>query len=139
VTVPKAGRGAAFGDIDNNGTVDVAINNVHDVPDLFLTTANPANHWIVVKLVGTTSNRSAIGARVRVVTGSVTQMLEVHGGGSYISQDDLRVHAGVGAAARIDRLEVRWPNGLEERWTDVAPDQILTLTEGRGTRAGGSQ
>jgi hypothetical protein len=136
-TVPKAGRGAAFGDIDNNGTVDVAINNVHDVPDLFLTTGDPANHWIGVRLVGTTSNRSAIGARVRIVTGAVTQTFEVHGGGSYISQDDLRVHAGLGAAAGVDRLEVRWPNGLEEQWTNLRADQIVSLTEGRGTRSGG--
>jgi hypothetical protein len=138
-TVPKAARGAAFGDIDNNGTVDIAVNNVYDAPDLFLTTANPANHWIVVRLVGTVSNRSAIGARVRVVTGGVAQTLEVHGGGSYISQDDLRVHAGLGMATKVDRLEVRWPNGLVEGWKDVPADQILTLTEGRGTPAGGSQ
>jgi len=139
VTVPRAGRGSAFGDIDNNGTVDVAINNVYDAPDLFLTTADPANHWLGVQLVGTTSNRSAIGARVRVVTGGLTQTFEVHGGGSYISQDDLRVHAGLGTATRVDRLDVRWPNGLEERWTGVAADGFVTLTEGRGARVEGAR
>lgn len=138
-TDPKAGRGTAFGDVDNNGTVDVAINNVHDTPDLFLTKADPANHWLLVRLVGTTSNRSAIGARVRAVTGAVTQTGEVRGGGSYISQNDLRVHFGLGTATKVDRLEVRWPNGLEERWDAVASNRLLVLTEGTSTPAGGAR
>jgi hypothetical protein len=132
-TSPKAGRGTAFGDIDNNGTVDVAINNVHDTPDLFLTSAPAANRWLLLRLVGTRSNRSAIGARVTVRAGAVVQIQEVRGGGSYISQNDLRVHFGLAAAARVDRLEVRWPNGLEEVWQDVAANQVLTLSEGTGT------
>ena len=132
-TSPKAGRGTAFGDIDNNGTVDVAINNVHDTPDLFLTSAPAANRWLLLRLVGSRSNRSAIGARVTVRAGAVVQIQEVRGGGSYISQNDLRVHFGLGAAARVDRLEVRWPNGLEEVWQGVAANQVLTLTEGTGT------
>ncbi len=132
-TSPKAGRGTAFGDIDNNGTVDVAINNVHDTPDLFLTSAPAANHWLLLRLVGTRSNRSAIGARVTVRAGSVVQIQEVSGGGSYISQNDLRVHFGLGATSRVDRLDVRWPNGLEEMWQGVAANQVLTLTEGTGT------
>jgi len=132
-TSPKAGRGTAFGDIDNNGTVDVAINNVHDTPDLFLTSAPAANRWLLLRLVGSRSNRSAIGARVTVRAGAVVQIQEVRGGGSYISQNDLRVHFGLAAAARVDRLEVRWPNGLEEVWQDVAANQVLTLSEGTGT------
>jgi enediyne biosynthesis protein E4 len=131
-TSPKAGRGTAFGDIDNNGTVDVAINNVHDTPDLFLTSAPATNRWLLLRLVGTRSNRSAIGARVTVRTGAVVQIQEVRGGGSYISQNDLRVHFGLGATSRVDRLEVRWPNGLEEGWQGVAVNQVLTLTEGTG-------
>jgi enediyne biosynthesis protein E4 len=138
-TIPKAGRGTAFGDIDNNGTVDVIINNVHDTPDLFLTKADPANHWLLLRLIGTRSNRSAIGARVRIVTGAVTQAYEVRGGGSYISQNDLRVHVGLGPATKADRIDVRWPNGLEERWSDVRADQLLVLTEGTGTLVGGSR
>jgi len=138
-TNPKAGRGTAFGDVDGNGTVDVAINNVHDTPDLFLTRA-PADHrWLIVRLVGTTSNRSAIGARVRAVTGGAAQVQEVRGGGSYLSQNDLRVHFGLGTAARVDRLEVRWPNGSTEQWTDVKADQVLTLTEGTGASPQGSR
>ena len=131
-TTPKAGRGAAFGDIDNNGTIDVAINNVHDTPDLFLTKAAARPRWLLLRLVGTTSNRSAIGARVRIVTGRSPRCTRFAGGGSYLSQNDLRVHAGLGAAASADRIEVRWPNGLEELWENVASNQVLTLEEGRG-------
>jgi hypothetical protein len=135
-TTPRAGRGTAFGDIDNDGTVDVAINNVHETPDLFLTQAPAANRWLLVALVGKESNRSAIGARVTITAGGVTQVQEVRGGGSYLSQNDLRVHFGLAAAARVDSLQVRWPNGREERWTNVDSNQILTLTEGTGTAAG---
>jgi hypothetical protein len=135
-TTPKAGRGSAFGDYDNDGDVDVLINNVHDAPDLFRLDTNPAQHWLSLKLVGTRSNRSAIGARVRCTAGGVTQVGEVRGGGSYISQNDLRVHFGLGPAATVDRLEVRWPNGQEEQWSGVAVDRILTLKEGDGRPMG---
>jgi len=136
VTTPKAGRGAAFGDYDNDGDVDVVVNNVHDAPDLFRLETTTAHHWLLLKLVGTRSNRSAIGARVRCVVGNTTLVDEVRGGGSYISQNDLRVHFGLGSAARVDRLEVRWPSGLTEAWTDVAGDRILELREGTGKAAG---
>jgi hypothetical protein len=130
VTDPKAGRGAAFGDVDNDGDVDVVVNNVHDTPDLFRTRADPAHHWLLVKLEGTKSNRSAIGARVRVEAGGASQWQEVRGGGSYISQNDLRAHFGLGAATRVDRLEVRWPNGLVEEWRDLPADRVHRLVEG---------
>ncbi|HVR71763.1 MAG TPA: CRTAC1 family protein [Vicinamibacteria bacterium] len=133
-TTPKAGRGSAFGDYDNDGDVDVVINNVHDAPDLFRLESNPAHHWLSVKLVGTSSNRSAIGARVRCTVGGLTQTGEVRGGGSYISQNDLRVHFGLGTARSVDRLEVRWPNGSLEEWSGLAVDRILTLREGTGRR-----
>ena len=132
-TTPKAGRGTAFGDLDDNGTVDVVVNNVHDTPDVWLTSTAADRSWLVLRLIGTRSNRSAIGARVRVVADSISQIREVHGGGSYLSQNDLRVHVGLGAARLVERVEVRWPNGLEEVWTDVAVNQRLTLTEGKGT------
>jgi enediyne biosynthesis protein E4 len=117
----------------------VAINNVHDTPDLFLTKASVANRWLLLRLVGTRSNRSAIGARVRIVTGRESQVYEVRGGGSYLSQNDLRVHAGLGPAQQADRVEVRWPNGLEEAWENVTSNQIVTLEEGRGKPAGGTR
>jgi enediyne biosynthesis protein E4 len=136
-TTPRAGRGAAFGDVDNDGDVDVVVNNVHDTPDLFLTEADGRNHWLTVALEGTRSNRSAIGARVRASAGGVVQTQEVRGGGSYASQNDLRVHFGLAEAANVERLEVRWPSGLEEEWRDLAVDRITALKEGSGTSMAG--
>jgi tetratricopeptide (TPR) repeat protein len=135
VTTEKAGRGAAFFDFDNDGDVDVFVNNVHDRPDLYrLDIKAPAN-WITLRLVGVESNRSAIGARARITAGSATQVQEVRGGGSYYSQNDLRLNFGLGGAAKVDRIEVRWPNGKEQVWTDVKANQILTLTEGADATA----
>ncbi|MBI2220105.1 MAG: CRTAC1 family protein [Acidobacteria bacterium] len=138
-TTPKAGRGAAFGDLDNDGDPDVVINNVHDTPDLFRLDSRNRRHWVTVKLVGVTSNRSAIGARVTVVAGGETQIDEVRGGGSYYSQNDLRLHFGLADAAAVDRLEVRWPGGLTEMWTGLAADRIVTLEEGTGRAAEGGR
>jgi len=130
VTVPRASRGAAFADFDNDGDVDVVVNNMHDVPELYrLDRAEPGT-WLIFSLRGVQSNRSAIGARVRVTTGAVTQVAEVRGGGSYFSQNDLRVHVGLAGAAKADRVVVRWPNGREETWRDVEANRIVTLTEG---------
>jgi hypothetical protein len=130
LTVPKAARGAAFGDIDNDGRIDVAIANVNDRPDLYRLQNDPSNHWIALKLTGTASNRSAIGARVHIVAGDAQQWQEVRGGGSYLSQNDLRVHFGLGGAAVVDRVDVRWPNGREERWERLEADRIHALREG---------
>jgi enediyne biosynthesis protein E4 len=132
VTTPAAGRGAAFADLDNDGDIDVVVNNVHAAPDLFRLDSQSPAHWTTVKLVGTRSNRSAIGARVRMFDASGRQVQEVRGGGSYFSQNDLRVHFGLGRSNLIERIEVRWPNGLEEEWKNLEVDRILTLTEGSG-------
>jgi hypothetical protein len=132
VTTPRAGRGAAFGDFDNDGDVDVAVNNVHDTPNLYRLDLAGRTSWTELKLTGTKSNRSAIGARVRIVAGGATLVREVRGGGSYYSQNDLRVHAGLGEATRIERVEVRWPNGREEVFLDVPIRKIVTLVEGKG-------
>jgi hypothetical protein len=132
LTIPKAARGAAFGDIDNDGQIDVAIANINDRPDLYRLTGNPSHHWIDLKLVGTTSNRDAIGARVHLVAGRTGQWQEVRGGGSYLSQNDLRVHFGLAGAAVVERLEVRWPNGREEYWEGLEADRLYTLHEGTG-------
>jgi enediyne biosynthesis protein E4 len=132
VTTPAAGRGAAFADFDNDGDIDIIVNNMHAPPDLFRLDLRPGAHWTTLKLVGAESNRSAIGARVRVFAGDTIQVQEVRGGGSYYSQNDLRVHFGLGEAARIDRVEIRWPNGRNEQWKDVAIDGFVSLTEGTG-------
>ncbi len=132
VTTPKAGRGAAFADFDNDGDVDVVINNVHDTPDLFRLDRGTPARWISVKLVGRQSNRNAIGALVRVVTASGEQRQEVRGGGSYYSQNDFRLHFGLGRATAVDAVIVRWPNGLQESWSGLAIDRLHTLIEGSG-------
>jgi len=134
-TTPRAARGAAFGDVDNDGDVDIVISNVNAPPDLFRTDTEAGRHWLLVKLTGTTSNRSAIGARVGCTAGGMTQWEEVRGGGSYISQNDLRVHFGLGETTKVDRLWVRWPSGLEEEWRELAADRILPLREGSGRKA----
>ncbi len=134
VTTPKAGRGAAFADFDNDGDVDIVVNNIHDAPDLFRLDRSGVRHWLSLKLVGTRSNRSAIGALVRVTTPDGEQRQEVRGGGSYFSQNDLRLHFGLGDAAVVQRVVVRWPNGDEETWTGLAGDRLHTLREGGGSR-----
>jgi enediyne biosynthesis protein E4 len=134
ITAPRPGRGTAFGDYDNNGTVDVVVNNVNDVPDLFRLDDASGNHWLTLKLVGTASNKSAIGARVRCKAANGFQAQEVRGGGSYISQNDLRVHFGLASATKAD-VEVRWPGGLVESFAGLQADRIVTLSEGSGARA----
>jgi hypothetical protein len=135
VTTPRPGRGAAFGDVDNDGQIDVAIANVNERPDLFRLRGDTRHHWITLRLIGVASNRSAIGARVKCVTSGASQWQEVRGGGSYLSQNDLRVHFGVGLDTEIARLEVRWPNGREESWEHLDVDRFHTLKEGEGRAA----
>jgi hypothetical protein len=128
----KSRRGAAFGDIANNGNIDVVVLNVGEPPTLLLNTNKSANHRVLFHLIGTKSNRAAIGARVTIHAGGVTQFDEVRAGGSYLSQNDLRLHFGLGTAARIDSMEVRWPNGKAETLKDVTSDKIYTIVEGVG-------
>ncbi len=133
VTTPRAGRGAAFGDVDNDGDVDVIVNNMHASPDLYrVDTRSGAGHWVMLALTGVVSNRNAIGARVWVEAGEDRWVDEVRGGGSYYSQNDFRLHVGLGTHQRVDRVRVRWPTGQEEVWTDVSVNRIVTLREGGG-------
>jgi hypothetical protein len=126
-------RGAAYGDYDNDGDVDVLVLNVNDPPSLLRNDGGNANGWIQIKLIGTECNRSAIGARVRVVTGGHAQIDEVHSGGSVMSQSDLRLHFGLGKADTVDSIEVRWPTTQKvETFTGVGANQILTIREGSG-------
>jgi hypothetical protein len=132
ITAPRAGRGAAFGDFDNDGRVDVVVNEMNDTPSLLHSTTVNRNHWVLIRLEGTKSNRSAIGARVTCVTGSLRQIDEVRSGGSFFSQNDFRLHFGLGAASRIDVLEIRWPSGTVERIRDLTPDRVISIKEGSG-------
>jgi hypothetical protein len=128
----KSRRGAAFGDIFNTGDMDIVVLNVGEPPTLLLNTNKNDNHRVLFQLVGTKSNRAAIGARVTIHAGGVRQFDEVRGGGSYLSQNDLRLHFGLGTAARMESVEIRWPNGKSETLRDVAADKIYTIVEGGG-------
>jgi len=126
-------RGAAFGDFDNDGGIDVLVLNMNDPPSLLRNIGGNKNNWIKIKLIGTHCNRTAVGARVRVLTGKHAQMDEVHTGGSVMSQSDLRLHFGVGQAKTIDLIEVKWPTTWKtEKFADVEVNQILTIKEGAG-------
>jgi hypothetical protein len=126
-------RGAAFGDYDNDGDVDVLVLNMNDPPSLLRNDGGNRQNWIKIKLVGTICNRTAIGARVRVSTGKHVQMDEVHSGSSVMSQSDLRLHFGLGQAESVDVVEVKWPTTQKiERFTNIKPNQIITIREGAG-------
>jgi hypothetical protein len=127
---PAARRGAAFGDVDNDGAMDVVIVNIGEPPTLLRNHLANDRHWIGFDLVGTTSNRAAIGAQVTVRAGSLVQSDYVRGGGSYLSQNDLRLHFGLGRQTAVDAVEVLWPNGQTERLTDLAVDRFHRITQG---------
>jgi hypothetical protein len=122
-------RGAAFGDIDNDGAVEIAVNNQNESPSLLKRSAVQPGHWTLMKLTGTRSNRSAIGARVTVSTGAHQQYQEVRSGGSYLSQNDLRLHFGLGTATLIDQIEIDWPSGIHQVLTNQPADRILDIKE----------
>lgn len=130
MTQPRVSRGCAFGDFDNDGDVDVLVNNMNEAPSLFRNDCGTKNNWLKVKCVGTKSNRSAIGTRVRVVTGRHSQIDEVMSGSSYVSQNDLRLHFGLGKAAKVDLVEVRWPLGLVEKFQNLEVNQLVVIKEG---------
>ena len=130
---PRTSRGAAFGDLDNDGHIDVVVNDLDGPPMLLRNEGGDGNHWVTLELAATKGNRLAIGARLRAVTGSVVQTEEVRSGGSYLSQNDLRVHFGLGKYAKIDLLEIRWPDGRVEQIKDVGADKFYSILEGEGT------
>ncbi len=138
ITVPAASRGAAFGDFDNDGDIDVVVNTVNDFPQLLRCDSSTHNNWVKVRTMGTKSNRSGIGARLRCVThpsdesNPHQQIDEVRSGGSYISQNDLRVHFGIGRAEKVDLLEIRWPSGQVDTMKDIKPNQLIFVKEGSG-------
>jgi hypothetical protein len=129
---PTASRGCAFGDFDNDGDLDVAINAVNDYPLLLRCDSMTGNNWIAVRTVGVKSNRSGIGARIRCTTDGRTQIDEVRSGGSYYSQNDLRIHFGLGKTTKVKSIEVRWPSGQVDTINDVAANQVIYVKEGTG-------
>ena len=125
-------RGAAFGDFDNDGDIDIVINNVNAAPELIRNDSKSGNNWLKIKLVGVKSNRGGIGARIKLTTEDGAQIEEVRSGSSYYSQNDMRVNFGVGKAVKIKSVEVRWPSGQVDTLNDLAANQIITLKEGNG-------
>ena len=132
VLARKAARGAAFGDLFNSGRQDVVVNNMNDSPSLLHDCAPPTGHSLVVQLIGTRSNRSAIGARLTVHVAGRRLIDEVRSGGSLCSQNDLRVHVGLGARTRADRIDVAWPSGAAEVIPGIDADQLVVVREGEG-------
>lgn len=128
----KVSRGLAVGDLDNDGDLDLLISNNGQTADLLRNDGGSSNNSLVVKTVGTKSNRDGVGARLMLKIGARTQLREVKAGSSYLSQNDLRVHFGLGRSTRIDRLELRWPSGTVETWNNLEANQILTVVEGEG-------
>jgi hypothetical protein len=127
--VPLAARGVAFGDLNNDGFIDLAI-NCNDGPAVLLANGGNRNHWILIDTVGTVSNRDGIGASIRIVGASGAQQFGyVSTAGSYLSASDKRVHFGLGSDSKVALIEVRWPSGIVQTLRDVAPDQVLTIHE----------
>jgi len=132
ITAENIGRGCAFGDFDNDGDVDIIISNLDGPPTLLRNDGGNRNTWILIKCVGTRSNRSAIGTRVTVTTADHSQIAEVMSGSSYYSQNDLRLHFGLGGATRAGSVELAWPSGVKETFRDLAANQLFVIQETKG-------
>jgi hypothetical protein len=133
VNARYSSRGCAFGDFDNDGDLDVLVLNMNDYPSLLRNDGGNQQNWIIIKLLGTKCNRTAIGARVRVVIGKHAQTDEVHSGTSVMSQSDLRLQFGLGKVKQIDLIEVKWPTTQNvEKFTNIEANRFLTIKEGSG-------
>ncbi len=123
------GRGSASGDFDNDGDLDLLVLNVNDRPRLLRNDLANSNHWLELRLIGTASNRDAVGARVRLTAGGHTQIRDVRTSSGYLSQSDLRLHFGLGPHAVVDRIEISWPSGTVQNLRKIAADRLLNITE----------
>jgi len=138
ISAPSASRGCAFGDFDNDGDIDFVVNCVNEALQLIRCDSSLTNNWIKVRTIGVKSNRSGIGARLRCVTQVAgetkphSQIDEVRSGGGYFSQNDLRLHFGLGKAEKVDLLEIRWPSGVVDALKDVKANQLIFVKEGEG-------
>ncbi len=129
----ESSHGCALADYDNDGDVDILVTNNNEPSNLLQNQGGNRKNWLVIKLVGTRSNRSAIGARVRVTTGKHSQIEDVLSGSSFLSHNDLRLHFGLGTAKAVDSVEITWPSGLKESFPNVQANQFLLIREGSGT------
>jgi hypothetical protein len=132
IQIPQVSRGAAFGDLFNDGHVDIVVENVDGKPMILRNESGNHNHWIGFELAGTKSNRLALNARIKAVAGDLVQVDEVRSGGSYLSQNDLRIHFGLASHERLDRVEILWPSGKTEIVNNLAADHFYAVKEGEG-------
>ena len=129
---PRVSRGLAVGDLFNDGNVDIVIEDLEGRPMVLRNPGVPGRHWVSFELAGTKSNRMAIGARLKLMAGGMTQTAEIHSGGSYLSMSDTRVHFGLDKATKIDSLEIHWPSGLVENLKNLNADNFYSVLEGQG-------
>ena len=128
----RVSRGLAVGDLFNDGNMDIVVEDLDGKPMILRNRGIPGRHWVSFELQGTKSNRLALNARVKIEAGGMTQTDEVHSGGSYLSQNDLRIHFGLGSATKIDKVEIHWPSGLVEDLTNLEADHFYSVLEGKG-------
>jgi enediyne biosynthesis protein E4 len=128
----QVSRGVAMGDLFNNGKLDLVIENLEGAPMILAPQGGPAHHWLSLQLEGTRSNRLALNARVTATAGDLVQTKEVLSGGSYLSQDDLRIHFGLGNHDHADKVEIHWPDGTKQAFTNLTADRFYQVTEGKG-------
>jgi hypothetical protein len=130
LTSLHSSRGAAVADLLNDGRISIAVNELHEPPSLLMPQGRPPGHWIGLRTVGVKSNRDGIGARVEVTVGGLRQVDEIRSGGSYLSQNGLGLHFGLGSFSKIEQITVTWPSGLVDKWNDIPSDQWILLQEG---------
>ena len=130
--LPRVSRGAAIGDFDNDGDLDILVNNCGEPPQLLRNDGGNLNHWLEILLLGTRSNRDGVGARITVRAGNLTLYDQRKGGMSYQSAQDPRLHFGLAQHTMIDGIEILWPSGEKTKLSDVRSDQIITVKEGVG-------
>ena len=128
----RVSRGLAVGDLFNDGNMDVVVGDIDGAPMVLRNHGVPGRHWVSFELAGTKSNRLALNARIKIVAGGMTQTDEIHSGGSYLSQNDLRVHFGLGSATKIDKVEIHWPSGQTDTMSDLAADKFYSVIENEG-------
>jgi hypothetical protein len=132
LTQRRVSRGLAVGDLFNDGQLDVVVEDIDGAPVILRNHGIPGHHWVSFELAGSKSNRFALGARIKLTAGGMTQTADVRSGGSYLSQSDLRVHFGLAVATKIDSVEIRWPSGATDVLHDLPADKFYSVLEGRG-------